>query len=52
VIEAYLTKPINRVEMDRSDYAQTIDFSREHDWKTLMSKEEEFRSGKKRRTGK
>lgn len=48
-IEAYLTKPVNRVEMDRSDYAQTIDFSREHDWKTLMSKEEEFQGTKKRK---
>ncbi|MCF8256734.1 MAG: DEAD/DEAH box helicase [Flavobacteriales bacterium] len=51
-IEEYLTKPINRVEMDRSDYAQTIDFSREHDWKTLMAKEEEFQSKKKKKKGK
>lgn len=50
-IEDYLTKPINRVEMNRSDYAQTIDFSREHDWKTLMSKEEEFQAKKKKAKG-
>jgi ATP-dependent RNA helicase RhlE len=51
-IEDYLTQPINRVEMDRSDYAQTIDFSRENDWKTLIAKEEEFQSKKKKKKGK
>lgn len=50
-IEDYLTRPINRVEMDRSDYTRTIDFSREHDWRTLIAQEEEFQSKKKRKKG-
>jgi len=46
-IEEYLTKPVNRVELDRRDYTETIDFSREHDWQTLIAKDDEFQKGKK-----
>jgi ATP-dependent RNA helicase RhlE len=51
-IENYVGKPINRVHMDKSDYAQTIDFSSEHDWRTLISKEEEFQANQKKKKGK
>ena len=51
-IENFVGKPINRVHMDKSDYAQTIDFSSEHDWRTLISKEEEFQANQKKKKGK
>lgn len=51
-IEEFLTQPINRVTLDRSDYAETIDFSREHDWQTLIAKDEEFNAKRKKKKGK
>jgi ATP-dependent RNA helicase RhlE len=51
-IEEFLGQPINRVHMDKSDYTQTIDFSSEHDWRTLIAKEEEFQSKQKKKKGK
>jgi len=51
-IEEYLTQPINRVEMDKGDYSATLDFSREHDWQTLIAKEEEFIGKRKKKKGK
>jgi len=51
-IEEFLGQPINRVHMDKSDYSQTIDFSSEHDWRTLIAKEEEFQSKQKKKKGK
>ncbi|WP_235208299.1 helicase-related protein [Saccharicrinis fermentans] len=42
-IEGFLGKPIKRLEMDRDDYSQTIDFSAEShaDWKSLMNEHEQ-----------
>jgi ATP-dependent RNA helicase RhlE len=51
-IEEFLGQPINRVHMDKADYTQTIDFSSEHDWRTLIAKEEEFQSKQKKKKGK
>jgi ATP-dependent RNA helicase RhlE len=51
-IEEYLTQPINRVEMDKGDYSATLDFSREHDWQTLIAKEEESTFKRKKKKGK
>ncbi len=43
-IEGFLGKPIKRLEIDRDDYSQTIDFSAEShaDWKSLINEQEEF----------
>lgn len=52
IIEEFLGQPINRVHMDKSDYSQTIDFSSEHDWRTLIAKEDEFQAKQKKKKGK
>jgi ATP-dependent RNA helicase RhlE len=43
-IEGFLGKPIKRLEMDREDYSQTIDFSAESlaDWKSLITDHDDF----------
>ncbi|MEA1877328.1 MAG: DEAD/DEAH box helicase [Bacteroidota bacterium] len=54
-IESYLAQDIHVLEIDKSDYQETIDFTPEDetDWKSLIRKAEEesakFRKGKKRR---
>ncbi len=43
-IESFLGKPIKRLEIDKDDYSQTIDFSDEShaDWKSLISEHDDF----------
>jgi len=43
-IEGFLGKEIKRLEIDKDDYTQTIDFSAEShaDWKTLISDHDDF----------
>ncbi len=50
-IEGFLGKPIKRLQIDREDYSQTIDFSSEShaDWKTLISDHEEEESKPKKK---
>ncbi len=51
-IEGFLGKPVKRLEIDRNDYAQTIDFSAEShaDWKTLINEHDDFvTKGKKKK---
>lgn len=45
-IEGFLGKPIKRLEIDKDDYSQTIDFSDEShaDWKSLISEQDEIES--------
>ncbi len=50
-IESFLGKSIKRLEIDREDYSQTIDFSAEShaDWKTLINDHDELTTkGKKK----
>lgn len=50
-IESYLDKPIKILEIDKTDYSATIDFSADakSDWKGLMRQQEEFEKRKKRK---
>ncbi len=50
-IESFLGKSIKRLEIDREDYSQTIDFSAEShaDWKTLINEHDDLiTKGKKK----
>ncbi len=50
-IESYLDKPIKILEIDKTDYSATLDFSADakSDWQGLMKQQEEFEKRKKRR---
>ena len=50
-IEQYLKKPVKVLELDKSDYHSTIDFSSEThaDWKTLMKEQKEYEEKKKKK---
>ncbi len=45
-IEGFLGKPIKRLEINKDDYSQTIDFSAEShaDWKSLITEQDEIDS--------
>ncbi|MFL5728450.1 MAG: DEAD/DEAH box helicase [Cytophagaceae bacterium] len=49
-IEAFLEKPVKVIKVDKSDYAETIDFSEDvsNDWKSLIKEAE----GEKKKKGK
>ncbi len=50
-IESYLEKPIKVLEIDKSDYSATIDFSAsaKSDWMGLMKQQEAFEQKKKKK---
>jgi ATP-dependent RNA helicase RhlE len=50
-IESYLEKPIKVLEIDKTDYSATLDFSADakSDWQGLMKQQEEFEMRKKRK---
>lgn len=50
-IEAFLDKRVNRLEVSKNDYLETIEISNEshEDWKTLIKENEEFQKKKKKK---
>ena len=50
-IESYLEKPIKVLEIDKSEYSATLDFSAsaKSDWQGLMKQQEAFESKKKKK---
>jgi ATP-dependent RNA helicase RhlE len=50
-IEAFLEKPVKVIEIDKNDYADTLDFTEDinNDWKSLIKEAEE---GKRKKKGK
>lgn len=53
-IEDFIGKKINEVEISKTDYTDTIDFSKDKkpDWKSLIEEEEEFENKKKKQKAK
>jgi ATP-dependent RNA helicase RhlE len=52
-IEEYLDKPVAKLDISKSDYMQTIEFSdeSESDWKTLINQPDDFKKRKKKIKG-
>ena len=50
-IESYLDKPVKVMEIDKTEYSATLDFSADakSDWQGLMKQQEEFEKRKKRK---
>jgi ATP-dependent RNA helicase RhlE len=50
-IESYLEKPIKVLEIDKTDYSATLDFSADakSDWQGIMKQQQEFEMRKKRK---
>ena len=50
-IESYLEKPIKVLEIDKSEYSATLDFSAsaKSDWQGLMKQQQEYESKKKKK---